>query len=65
MVNFPTWLKAILDLVLTEHPGSTQAPPNLNTSDHVVVLVTLSSFTNVITLLIIGFITGLMPHGGN
>ena len=45
LVNFPTRLNAILDLVLTEHPSSTQALPNLNTSDHVVFLVT---FTNVI-----------------
>ena len=35
--------------MLTEHPGSIQALLNLNTCDHVVVLVTLSSFTNVIT----------------
>ena len=49
LVNFPSRLNAILDLVLTEHPGSIQALLNLNTSNHVVVLVTLSSFTNVIT----------------
>ena len=48
MVNFPTRLNAILDLVLSENPGSTQALPNLNISDHVVVLLTLPSFTNVI-----------------
>ena len=42
LVNFPTWLNAILDLVLSENPGSTQA------LDHVVVLLTLPSFTNVI-----------------
>ena len=42
LVNFPTRLNAIkfLDLVLTEHPGSAQALLNLNTSDHVTVLVT-------------------------
>ena len=48
LVNFPTWLNAILDLVLSENPGSTQALLNLNTSDHVVVLLTLPCFTNVI-----------------
>ena len=48
MVNFPTWLNAILDLALSENPGSTQALLNLNTSDHVIVLLTLPSFTNVI-----------------
>ena len=48
LFNFPTRLNAILDLVLSENPGSTQALPNLNTSDHVVVLLTLPSFTNVI-----------------
>ena len=48
LVNFPTRLNAILDLVLSENPGSTQTLPNLNTSDHVVVLWTLPSFTNVI-----------------
>ena len=47
-VNFPTRLNAILDLVLSENPGSTQALPNFNTSDHVVVLLTLPSFTNAI-----------------
>ena len=41
------WLNAILDLVLSENPGSTQALPNLSTSDHV-VLLTLPSFINVI-----------------
>ena len=49
LVNFPTRFNATLDLVLTEYSGSTQALLNLNTSDHAVVLVTLSSFTNVIT----------------
>ena len=45
---YPTWLDAILDLVLSENSGSTQAHPNLSTSDHVVVLLTLPSFTNAI-----------------
>lgn len=49
LVNFPNRLNAILDLVLTEHPSSIQTLLNLNASDHVVVLVTLLSFTNVIT----------------
>lgn len=49
LVDFPTWLNAILDLVVTEHPGSIEAFPNLNTSDHIVVLFILSSFTNVIS----------------
>ena len=48
LVNFPTQLNAIMDLVLSENPGSTQALLNLNTSDHVVVLLTLLSFTNAI-----------------
>ena len=33
---------------MTEYPGSVQALPNLNTSDHVAILLTLSSLTHVI-----------------
>ena len=50
LVTFPTCLNAILDLIMTEYPSSTRALPNLNTSDHVAVLLTLSSFTHVIIL---------------
>jgi len=49
LVHFPTWFNAILDLVLSDCLGSAQALPNLNTSDHVVVLVTLSSFANIVS----------------
>ena len=49
LVAFPTRLNAILDLVMTEYPGSVQALPNLNTSDHVAVLLMLSSLTYVST----------------
>ena len=48
LVNFPTWLNAILYLVLSENPGSTQVLLNLNTSDHVAVLLTSPSFTNLV-----------------
>ena len=48
LVNFPTQLNAILNLLLSETPGSTQALPNLNTPDHVAVLLTLPSFTKAI-----------------
>ena len=47
LVHFPTRFNTILDLVLSDCPGSAQALPNLNTSDHVVILVAFSSFTNV------------------
>ena len=48
LVNFPTRLNVILDLVMTEYPGSVQALSNFNTSDHVAILLTLSSLTHVI-----------------
>ena len=49
LVTFLTHLNAILDLVMTEYSSSFQALPNLSTSDHVAVLLTLSSFTHVVT----------------
>ena len=49
LINFPTRFNVILDLVFTECPGSTQLLLNLNTSDHVAIVVILSSLTNVIT----------------
>ena len=54
------WSPFPLDLVLSDCPGSAHALPNLNTSDHVIVLVILLT---LFPLLIIKFITGLMPHG--
>ena len=36
---------AILDLVLSEHHGLVQQLPNLNTSDHVTILLTLQDFS--------------------
>ena len=49
--------------MLSSNPGSPQALLNLNTFDHVVALLTLPSITN--GTLIVGFIIGLIPHGGD
>ena len=55
---------------MTEYPGSVQALQNLNTSDHVAVLLTLSSLTYVSTppdrlapLQTAWFINGRVLHG--
>ena len=45
LITFPTCRDAILDLILSEHPGSVQQLPNLNTSDHVAILLTLQDFS--------------------
>ena len=45
LVDFPTRGTAILDLVLYGHQGSIQSFPAFNTSDHLVLLVTVSMST--------------------
>ena len=51
LVNFPTRQDAILDLILSEHIGVTTQLPNLNTSDHATIFLSLapSSHLPVIT----------------
>ena len=46
LVDFPTRGNAILDLVLYGHQGSIQSFPAFNTSDHLVLLVTVSISTS-------------------
>jgi len=41
-VDFPTRQGAILDLILSEHIGVATQLPNLNTSDHVTVFLSLA-----------------------
>ena len=45
LVDFPTRRDAILDLILSEHPGLVEQLPNLNTSDHVAILLRLETLT--------------------
>ena len=45
LIDFPTRCDAILDLILSEHPGFVKELPNLNASDHVAVLLRLESLT--------------------
>ena len=42
LVDLPTRSHAILDLILFGHQGSIQSFPAFNTSDHLVLLVTVS-----------------------
>ena len=41
LIRFPTRLGAMLDLILSEHTGTTIQLPNLNTSDHVTIYLSL------------------------
>ena len=43
LVQFSTRQDAVLDLILSEQMGSTSRLPNLNTSDHVVILLSLAT----------------------
>ena len=43
LVQFSTRQDAILDLILSEQMGSTSRLPNLNTSDHVAILLSLAT----------------------
>lgn len=45
LITFPTRQNAILDLVISEHTGTTQVLPNFNTSDHVAILVSFDAIT--------------------
>ena len=45
LVDFPTRRDAILDLILSEHSGLVEQLPNLNTSDHVAILLRLETLT--------------------
>ena len=45
LVDFPTRHDAILDLILSEHPGLVEQLPNLNTSDHIAILLRLETLT--------------------
>ena len=42
LVSFPTRQSAILDLILSERTGTTTQLPNLNTSDHVAIFLSLA-----------------------
>ena len=42
MVSFPTRPSAILDLILSERSGTTTQLPNLNTSDHIAIFLSLA-----------------------
>ena len=43
LVSFSTRQGAILDLILSEHNGTTTQLPNLNTSDHVAIFLSLAT----------------------
>ena len=49
LIDFPTRCNAVLDLILSEHLGLVQKLLNLNTSDHVAILLTLESLSVPIT----------------
>ena len=49
LIDFSIRCNAILDLILSEHLGLVQKLPNLNTSDHVAILLTLESLSIPIT----------------
>ena len=47
LVDFPTRQDAILDLILSEHTGTTIQLPNLNTSDHVTIFLSLATSSHL------------------
>ena len=45
LIDFSTHRNAVLDLLLSQHPGSVGQLPKLNTSDHVTVMLILHDFS--------------------
>ena len=62
LVDFPTRQDAILDLILSEHTGTTIQLPNLNTSDHVTIFLSLATPSHP-PVTIPPYSIGYMLHG--